>query len=97
MTYSARAALSIRRCRSRHQASQSIDVDRNPANPPPDGFKLADGRESAAFPVLEGVIERPGVVGELAQALPSLSRIPGEAELRTPINRSLQVAVPTGV
>ncbi len=52
------------------------------ANRSADRFQLSDGRESCAFPVLERIIKGLGVVGELAQPLPSLSRIPRETELR---------------
>ena len=60
---------------------ESIDIDRDFMDLPPDGFQIADCRESSALPVLESIIECVAIVRTLAQPLPGLAAVPGEAQL----------------
>jgi len=62
-------------------ADEGIDLDRNLADLPAGRFKIADGGQGSALSVLECVVERVAIIGHLAQPLPRLARVPGEAEL----------------
>jgi len=80
LTYSARAALSSARPRSRHQAtSASMSTGTLRTRRPADW--RSDCSERSTFPVLERVVEGFPILGELAQPRPALVRVPGEAKL----------------
>ena len=61
--------------------NEGVDVDGYLADLSAGRFKVTDRGEGSALPVLERVIERVAIVGELAQTLPALVRVPSEAEL----------------
>ena len=60
---------------------EGVDVDGYLADLLAGRFKVTDRGEGSALPVLERVIERVAIIGELAQTLPALARVPSEAEL----------------
>jgi hypothetical protein len=75
VTYSARAALSLRQIPLAAPGGESIDIDRDFMDLPPDGFQIADCRERSALPVLESIIECVAIVRKLAQPLPGLYQL----------------------